>query len=239
MADTVVITGATGGIGLAIARTYLEAGYRVVGNARSRAGLDGMEADLDGFVGVDGDIADPATSERIFAVAIERFGRVRVLVNNAGIFASKPFTEIEPDDVDALVRTNLLGWLWPSRAAARHMVPRRSGHILNITASIALQPLAGVPATVPILVKGGLNAATRALALELAPHGIRVSAVAPGIIDTPMHAPENHDFLRTLQPFARLGTAEEVAAACLYLTRATFTTGVVLPVDGGMTAGRF
>ncbi len=119
------------------------------------------------------------------------------------------------------------------------MVPRKSGHIINITASIASQPLHNVPASLPILIKGGINQATKALALELAPHNIKVSAVAPGIIDTPLYRQEMHGFLNTLQPAGRIGTTREIADAVLYLTRAEFTTGIVLPVDGGMTSGRF
>jgi NAD(P)-dependent dehydrogenase (short-subunit alcohol dehydrogenase family) len=193
----------------------------------------------DNFLALEGDIGQPETAERLFAAAIERFGRVHVLVNNAGIFNTKPFVEYSPAELNALVNTNLNGFVFASQRAARHMVMHESGHIINVTASIALQPLAGVPAVLPILIKGGLNHATRALALELAPYKVKVSAVAPGIIDTPLYTKDMHPFLNALQPVGHMGTTRDIANAVLYLTRAEFTTGVVLPVDGGMSAGRF
>jgi len=147
--------------------------------------------------------------------------------------------EYSEAELDALVSTNLNGFVYASQQAARHMVAQGGGHIINVTASIAMQPLASVPAVLPILIKGGLNQATRALALELAPHNVKVSAVAPGIIDTPLYTESMHEFLNTLQPVGHMGTTRDIANAGLYLTRAEFTTGVVLPVDGGMSAGRF
>jgi len=241
-AKTVVVTGASSGIGLALAKAYLEEGFNVVGNARKRERLEIAHRELgspDNFLMLEGDIGRPETAERLFAAAIQRFGRVHVLVNNAGIFNAKPFVEYSPAELNALVSTNLDGFVYASQQAARHMVMHESGHIINVTASIALQPLAGVPAVVPILIKGGLNHATRALALELAPYNVKVTAVAPGIIDTPLYTKDMHPFLNTLQPVGHMGTTRDVVNAVLYLTRAEFTTGVVLPVDGGMSAGRF
>jgi NAD(P)-dependent dehydrogenase (short-subunit alcohol dehydrogenase family) len=241
-AKTVVVTGASSGIGLALAKAYLEEGFNVAGNARKRERLEVARRELgspENLLLVEGDIGQPETAERLFAAAIERFGRVHVLVNNAGIFNAKAFVEYSPAELDALVSTNLNGFVYASQRAARHMIAQKDGHIINVTASIALQPLASVPAVLPILIKGGLNHATRALALELAPHNVKVSAVAPGIIDTPLYTPSMHDFLKTLQPVGRIGTTRDIADAVLYLTRAEFTTGVVLPVDGGMSAGRF
>lgn len=240
--QTVVVTGASSGIGLALARAYLEEGFNVVGNARQRERLEIAHKELgspENFLRVEGDIGQPETAERLFEAAIQRFGRVHVLVNNAGIFDAKPFIEYSPAELNALVSTNLNGFVYASQRAARHMVSHKDGHIINITASIALQPLASVPAVVPILMKGGLNQATKALALELAPHNVKVSAVAPGIIDTPLYTTDLHDFLKTLQPMGHIGTTRDIVDAVLYLTRAEFTTGVVLPVDGGMSAGRF
>jgi NAD(P)-dependent dehydrogenase (short-subunit alcohol dehydrogenase family) len=170
---------------------------------------------------------------------VERFGHVDVLVNNAGIFNAKPFVEYTEEELDQLVATNLKGFVYASQAAARHMVARRQGHIVNITASIALQPNQQVPALLPVLIKGGINAATRALALELAPHNVKVNAVAPGIVDTPLYTPEQHGFLNGLSPAGRIATVREIADAVLYLTSADFTTGVVLPVDGGMSTGKW
>ncbi|MDB5999039.1 MAG: uncharacterized protein JWP52_738 [Rhizobacter sp.] len=239
---TVVVTGASSGIGFALAQAYLRRGDNVVGNARTAERLDAAAQKLgspERFLAVAGDIADPATAKRLFAAAFERFGHVDVLVNNAGIFDPKPFTQYSTEDFDALVNTNLKGFFYATQEAVRHMSERRQGHIVNITASVALAPNAAVPALLPILVKGGLNQATRGLALELAPLNIQVNAVAPGIIDTPMHTPDMHDFLSTLQPSGRIGKPQDIVDAVLYLSDASFTTGVVLPVDGGMSAGKW
>ena len=237
---TVVITGASSGIGLALARAYLERGYNVVGNARTTERLEQAKAELgnpDNFYGVAGDIAEPDTAGALFTVAKARFGKVDILVNNAGIFNAKPFHTYTPDEVQRLIDTNLKGFFYPSQQAAEHMVANGGGHIVNITASVAIQPNIKVPAVLPVMVKGGLNAATRALALELAPHKVQVAAVAPGIIDTPLHDKDSHAFLEGLQPSGRLGEVQDIVDAVLYLTDAKFVTGVVLSVDGGATSG--
>jgi NAD(P)-dependent dehydrogenase (short-subunit alcohol dehydrogenase family) len=239
---TAIVTGATGGIGLAITRAFLDRGYAVIGSARTLSRLKKTSDALgapDRFIGVEGDIGRPEIAKRLFDVALERSGHVDVLVNNAGIFIAKPTTAYEVDDVEQMISTNLKGFVYPSQQAARHMAERGSGSIINITASLASQPQAAVPALLAVLIKGGIDQATRALALELAPRGVRVNAIAPGIIDTPMHSPPTHEFLKKLSPMNRMGTAAEVAAAALYLVDAEFTTGVVLPVDGGMTTGRW
>jgi NAD(P)-dependent dehydrogenase (short-subunit alcohol dehydrogenase family) len=239
---TVIVTGASSGLGLAIAEGFLRRGDKVVGNARTLERLQaaGLARSFpDQFLPVAGDIADPATAKRIVAEAVARFGQVDVLVNNAGIFNAKPFTEYTTADIDALVNTNLKGFFYISQEAARHMTPRKQGHIVNITASIAMQPNASVPSLLPVLVKGGLNDATRALALELAPHNIQVNAVAPGIIDTPLYTPDMHGFLSTLQPAGRIGNPSDIVDAVLYLSDASFTTGAILPVDGGMSTGKW
>ncbi|ASL28938.1 MULTISPECIES: SDR family NAD(P)-dependent oxidoreductase [Azotobacter] len=239
---TAVITGASSGIGLGLVQAYLDRGFNVVGNARSEERLAQVGADLgypERFLGVAGDIAAPETSRRLFEQAVRRFGQADILINNAGIFLPKPFTEYSEEDLESLLATNLKGFVYASQAAARHMIPRRQGHIVNITASVALQANISVPALLPVLIKGGINQATRALALELSPHNIKVNAVAPGIVDTPMHDPEARGFLEGLQPAGRIGRVEEIAAAVLYLTDADFTTGAVLPVDGGMSSGKW
>jgi NAD(P)-dependent dehydrogenase (short-subunit alcohol dehydrogenase family) len=239
---TVVITGASSGIGLALTKAYLDRGFNVVGNARSIERLKAAHRETgqaENFLAVEGDIGQPDTAKRIFAEAIKRFDRVDVLVNNAGIFNAKSFVDYTPAELDALINTNLRGFVYTSQQAAAHMIPRKQGHIISITASIASQPLQNVPAVIPILIKGGINHATKALALELALHNIKVTAVAPGIIDTPLYTQDMHGFLKTLQPVGRLGTAKEVVDAVLYLSEAEFTTGIVLPVDGGMSAGRW
>lgn len=239
---TVIITGASSGIGLGLVKAFLARGYNVVGNARSPSGLDAAAAQLGhptGFLGVAGDIADPATSTALIAQAVEAFGAVDGLVNNAGFFLPKPFVEYSPQDLDALLDTNLKGLVYASQAAAAHMIGRRQGFIINISAAVALQPNIQVPAALPVLIKGGVNQMTRALALELSPHNIKVNAVAPGIIDTPMHDPAHRDFLDNLAPAGRVGTVEEIAEAVLYLASADFTTGAILPVDGGMSTGKW
>lgn len=237
---TVVITGASSGIGLALAAAYLKRGYNVVGNARTGQRLEEAAAQLGrpaNFVGVAGDIAEPSTAQTIFRTAIERFGKVDILINNAGIFNAKPFHTYTPEEVERLIDTNLKGFFYPSQQAAAHMAANRDGHIVNITASVAIQPNVKVPAVLPVMVKGGLNAATRALALELAASNVKVTAVAPGIIDTPLHDKDSHEFLKSLQPSGQLGTVQDIVDAVLYLTDAKFTTGIVLGVDGGATAG--
>ena len=239
---TVIVTGASSGIGFAIARSMLERGENVVGNARTIERLESAANRFgrpDRFLAVAGDVADPATAKRLFAEAIGRFGQVDVLVNNAGIFIAKAFTEYSTEDLDALIGTNLKGFFHVTQEAARHMTARKQGHIVNITAGIAQQPNAAVPALLPILIKGGLNHATRALALELAPHNVQVNAVAPGIVDTPLYTSDMHGFLATLQPAGRIGRPQDIADAVLYLIDSNFTTGIVLPVDGGMSAGHW
>ncbi|MGJ3702491.1 SDR family NAD(P)-dependent oxidoreductase [Variovorax sp. AFSI2.2] len=240
--STVVITGASSGIGLGLAQAYLERGFNVVANARTDERLAAAAKQLGNptrFLGVAGDIGRRDTAQQLIDRAVERFGQVDVLINNAGIFNAKPFVEYTEEELDQLVATNLKGFVYASQAAAKHMVARRQGHIVNITASIALQPNQQVPAALPVLIKGGINAATRALALELAPHNVKVNAVAPGIVDTPLYTPEQHGFLNGLSPAGRIATVREIADAVLYLTNADFTTGVVLPVDGGMSTGKW
>ncbi|WPH14191.1 SDR family NAD(P)-dependent oxidoreductase [Variovorax paradoxus] len=239
---TVVITGASSGIGLGLAQAYLERGFNVVANARTAERLAAAAEQLGNparLLGVAGDIGRRDTAQQLVDRAVERFGQVDVLINNAGIFNAKPFVEYTEDELEQMVATNLKGFVYASQAAAKHMVARRQGHIVNITASIALQPNQQVPAALPVLIKGGINAATRALALELAPHNVKVNAVAPGIVDTPLYTPEQHGFLNGLAPAGRIATVREIADAVLYLTSADFTTGVVLPVDGGMSTGKW
>jgi len=241
---TVIVTGASSGLGFAIARAYLARGYNVVGNARSLERLQAAANQLGNpanLLLVPGDIALPETATRLFEQAEENFGQVDILINNAGIFMSKPVAEYSEEDVDAMLATNLKGFFYPSQAAARHMVPNGTGHIVTITAAIAMQPISKVPALLPIIVKGGLNQATRGLALELAPHNVMVNAVAPGIIATPltMSNPDEQSlaFMKQMAPTQRIGQPQDIVDAVLYLTDSSFVTGTVVAVDGGTTAG--
>jgi len=242
MKKTVIVTGASSGLGFAIAEAYLKRGYNVVGNARSMERLKEAAAKLgnpSNFLAVAGDIAKADTARVLFARAIEAFGKVDILINNAGVFIPNPITAYTEDEVNTIVGTNLMGFFYPSQAAAAHMAGNKSGHIVNITASVALNPNVKVPAVLPVLIKGGLNQATRALALELAASGVKVNAVAPGIIQTPMHGKDEgtQNFLKALSPTGQIGSDQDIVDAVLYLTDSNFTTGTVLAVDGGMATG--
>jgi NAD(P)-dependent dehydrogenase (short-subunit alcohol dehydrogenase family) len=239
---TVVITGASSGIGYALAEEYLRRGYNVVGNARSADRLQAAAAKFGNpanFLQVAGDIAKPATAKALFEKAIGAFGKVDILINNAGVFIPKPVVDYTEDDVDTIVSTNLKGFFYPAQQAAAHMAANKQGHIVNITASVAIQPNVKVSALLPVLIKGGLNSATRALALELASSNVKVNAVAPGIIETPLHNSDEgtQNFLKSLAPTGKIGATKDIVDAVLYLTDSQFTTGMVLAVDGGMSTG--
>lgn len=239
---TVVITGASSGIGFALAEAYLKRGYNVVGNGRTQDRLDEAAKKLgnpQNFIGVAGDISKPDTAKELFNQAKARFGKVDILINNAGIFIAKPVTAYTDDDLDQLINTNLKGFFYPTREAVAHMSENKSGHIVSITASVAIQPNINVPASLAILIKGGIDHATKALSLELTPFNIKVSSVAPGIIDTPMHPVENHTFLKALHPSNAMGSTQDIVDAVMYLADAQFTTGIVLPVDGGSSSGKW
>jgi NAD(P)-dependent dehydrogenase (short-subunit alcohol dehydrogenase family) len=231
----VIITGASRGIGASLMRGFREIGYCVVANSRS---ITNSEVASDpAIVVVDGDIAEPNTAERIVSAANERFGRIDTLVNNAGVFIPKPFVDYSEADFAAMTAVNLAGFFHISQRAASWMLRAGSGHIVNITATIAEQPMASLPAALAALTKGGLNAVTRSLAIEYASRGIRVNAVSAGAIRTPMHPPETHGFLAGLQPMGRMGEVQEILDAVLYLETAAFVTGEILHVDGGWSAG--
>lgn len=233
-----VITGASSGIGLGLTRGFLAAGYRVVANSRhvKQAGTLTPSTNL---ALVEGDVAEPETARRVIRTAVDRFGAVHLLINNAGIFVPKAFTDFTAADYARVTGTNLAGTFYLSQEAVRQMKTQGSGHLLNITTTLAQQPVAGVNAALTSLTKGGLNALTRGLAIELAAENIRVNAIAPGIIDTPMHQPAHHEFLKGLHPIRRLGTVEEIVEAALFLARAHFVTGEILHVDGGAHAGKW
>lgn len=229
-----LITGASQGIGAGLVAAYRAQGYKIVANARTIK--TGSDKDI---IAVDGDIADPKTGERIVAAALDTFGRVDTLVNNAGIFIAKPFTDYTAADYAAITGVNLAGFFNVTQHAIAAMQKNKAGHIVSITTTLVDQPIKGVPSVLASLTKGGLNAATRSLAIEYAGEGIRANAVSPGIIKTPMHAPETHAFLSGLHPMGRMGEIDEIVEAVLYLENARFVTGEVLHVDGGQHAGRW
>jgi NAD(P)-dependent dehydrogenase (short-subunit alcohol dehydrogenase family) len=227
-----IITGASQGIGEAIVRGYRDRNYRVVANSRSIK--PSTENDV---LAIAGDISDPATAERIVAQTLDRFGRIDTLVNNAGIFVAKPFTDYTDQDYAQMLAINLNGFFYVTRRVAKEMLKQGSGHIVQITTSLVDHANSSVPSVLASLTKGGLNAATRSLAIEYATKGVRVNAVAPGVIKTPMHAPATHDFLAKLHPVGRMGEIKDIVDAVLFLENASFVTGEILHVDGGQSAG--
>lgn len=235
MSDTrkvAVITGASQGIGAALVEAYLAKGYRVV--ATSRSIKPSANPDV---LSIAGDIGDPATAPRVIEEALGRFGRIDTLVNNAGIFVASPFTDYTAEQYAAVTATNLDGFFLMTQAAIREMEKQGHGHVVNVTTTLVDNPTAKVPSVMASLTKGGIAAATKSLAIEYATRGIRVNAVSPGIIKTPMHAEETHAFLAGLHPVGRLGEVSDITDAVLYLEGAPFVTGEILHVDGGQVAG--
>ena len=235
---TAIVTGASSGIGLGIANALLAQGYRVVANSR-RIGSSNILKSAGDLALVDGDVGDRATAEALVRTAVERFGSIDLLVNNAGIFISKAFTDYSLEDFCVITRTNLAGFFHISQLAAAQMRKQNAGHVITITASLADQPIASVPSGLANLTKGGLQSATRALALEFANQGVRFNAIAPGVVNTPMHPEATHEFLRRLSPLNRLAEVSEIVAALLYLQSAPFVNGEILRVDGGAHAGKW
>lgn len=233
----VVITGASRGIGAELVKGFRGIGYGVVANSRSNKSSD--VADDPDILWVDGDIALPETADRIVNEAIRQFGRIDTLINNAGIFIPKPFTDYSEADFVMTTSVNLAGFFHISQRAASRMLQAGAGHIVNLTASIGEHSVASVPTALTALTKGGLLAVTRSLAIEYAGRGIRVNAVSPGATKTPMNSPEMHKFLAGLQPMGRMGEMHEIVEAVLYLEKAAFVTGEILHVDGGATAGQW
>jgi NAD(P)-dependent dehydrogenase (short-subunit alcohol dehydrogenase family) len=235
---TAIVTGASRGIGAGLVEEFLKRGYNVVANSRNITKANPFAASSN-LAFVDGDIGDRTTAAKIVDTAVSRFGRIDVLINNAGVFIPKPFTEYTTEDFDTLVSTTLAGFLYVTQLAVKQMLKQKSGSIINISTTLVDQPIAGVGAAVQIMLKGALNAVTRALAIEYAKEGIRVNTIAPGVINTPMHKPETHGFLKGLHPVGRIGEVKEIVDAALFLTDATFTSGEILHVDGGAHAGKW
>ena len=237
-AKTAIITGASQGIGAGLVGAFLKRGYSVVANSRHISKVNPFAAAANVAL-VDGDIGDPSTAAKIVDAAVSKFGRIDVLINNAGVLIAKPFTEYTTEDFNTLVSTTLAGFLYLSQLAVKQMLRQKSGNIINVSTTLVDQPIAGLGAALQIMLKGGLNAVTRALAIEYAKECIRVNTISAGVINTPMHKPETHDFLKGLQPVGRIGEIKEVVDAALFLTDATFTSGEVLHVDGGAHAGKW
>jgi len=227
-----IITGASQGIGAGLTRAYRERGYGVIATARSIA-----QSEDAGIVAVEGDIADPDTAQRIVDAAVGRFGRIDTLINNAGIYIGKPFTDYTIEDLDALIAVNLAGFFHITTRAITHMLDRRCGHVVNVSTALVEQADSGRPAALSVLTKGGLVAVTKSLAIEYASRGLRVNAVSLGVIKTPGHDESSYAGMGALHPIGRVGEVEDVVGGVLYLESAPFVTGEVLHIDGGQSAG--
>jgi NAD(P)-dependent dehydrogenase (short-subunit alcohol dehydrogenase family) len=227
-----IITGASQGIGAALVEGYRKLGYAVVATSRTIAPVD--DADV---LTVQGDLADPATAGRVVEAAVQRFGRIDTVVNNAGIFVAKPFTEYTAEDYATVTGINVAGVFHLTQRAVPHLLAQGGGHIVNVTTSLVDNADSRVPSVLASLTKGGVQSATKSLATEYATRGIRVNAVSPGTIKTPMHAEETHEFLAALHPVGHMGEVSDIVDAVLFLETAPFVTGEILHVDGGMSAG--
>src|SRR4051794_4430677 len=228
-----IITGASQGIGAGLVAGFRASGYAVVGTSRSIP-----SSDEPGYLTVQGDISEAKTAERVAEQALDRFGRIDSLINNTGLFLGKPFTDYSPDDYTAITAVNLAGFFHITQCVIRQMVDQGSGHIVNISTSIVDRPSSERPSALVALTKGGLAAVTRSLAIEYASRGVRVNAVAPGVIKTPLHELASYKDLAELHPLGRLGEVSDVVDGILYLERAIFVTGEILHIDGGQAAGR-
>jgi NAD(P)-dependent dehydrogenase (short-subunit alcohol dehydrogenase family) len=236
---TAIVTGGSQGIGAGLVKAFLDRGYKVVANSRNITTSGAFEAS-DNLALVDGSIAEAATAMNIVEAARSKFGSIDALVNNAGIFFSKHFTDYTLEDLRALVSINIEGFLFISQLVIKQMLAQKTGgSIVNITSTMVDHPIAGINATVPMITKGGLEAVTRSLAIEYSKQGIRVNAVAPGVVDTPMHKDDPKDFLKSLQPMGQISAVKDIVDAVIYLTEARQVTGEVLHVDGGAHVGKW
>jgi NAD(P)-dependent dehydrogenase (short-subunit alcohol dehydrogenase family) len=236
---TAVVTGGSQGIGAGLVKTFLDRGYNVVANSRNITKSGAFEVS-DKLALVDGSITEAATAAKIAETAKSKFGSIDALINNAGIYFSKSFTDYTLDDLRSLFSVNIEGFFFITQLAIKEMLAQKTGgSIINITTTLVDHPIAGVNCAVPMLTKGGLEAVTRSLAMEYVKQGIRVNAVAPGIVDTPMHKGQPKDFLKTLQPMGQISEVKDVVDAIVYLTEARQVTGEVLHVDGGAHVGKW
>jgi NAD(P)-dependent dehydrogenase (short-subunit alcohol dehydrogenase family) len=236
---TAIVTGASQGIGAGIAKGFVERGFNVVANAQQMTQSTEVVAS-DHVALVDGHIGEPATAAKIVETALSRFKSIDVLVNNAGIFITKPFTDYTTEDFKSLISTNVEGFLHVTQLAIKQiLVQKTGGSIVTITAALARNPIRGIPAAVPMITKGGLETITQHLAMEYAKDGIRVNAVAPGVVYTPMHRDTPKDVMESLSPMGRPSTVKDITDAVMYLTDAATVTGHILYVDGGSHVGRW
>ena len=227
-----IVTGASQGIGAGIAKAFVRAGYAVVATSRSI-----RPSDEPNVLAVPGDIAEAETARRVVEQALDRFGRIDTLINNAGIFIGKPFTDYTLDEYVAVTAVNLAGFFHITQRAIRQMLAQGGGHVVGVSTSLVDHAMSAAPAALASLTKGGLDAVTRSLAIEYATRGIRVNAVSLGVIKTPMHDPASYDGLAAVHPIGRMGEVNDVVDGILYLERATFVTGEILHIDGGQAAG--
>jgi NAD(P)-dependent dehydrogenase (short-subunit alcohol dehydrogenase family) len=232
-----IITGASSGIGLGLTQALLERGWRVVGTSRTISRSKDLKASSD-LVLVDGEVSKKETAVKVVEAALKHFGRIDLLVNNAGIFIPKAFTDYTEEDYNLVMNTNVASFFYMSQQVIAQMKKQNSGHVVNISAVLADQPSGAVPALLAVLSKSPMPAVSKALALEYAANNIRFNTVSPGIINTPMHAKENHAALAKFHPLARMGEVSDIVDAVLYLQNATFVTGENIRVDGGVHAGR-
>jgi NAD(P)-dependent dehydrogenase (short-subunit alcohol dehydrogenase family) len=228
----VIVTGASQGIGAGLVKAFRERNYRVIANSRSIKPSDDPDV-----LAIAGDISNPEIARNVVAEGLRRFGRIDSLVNNAGIFVAKRFTDYTEADFANMLAVNLAGFFHVTQVAIAAMAERGSGHIVNITTSLVDHANSNVPSALASLTKGGLNAVTKSLAIEYAKRGVRVNAVSPGVIKTPMHSPETHETLAKLHPMGRMGDIKDIVDAVLFLESAGFVTGEILHVDGGQSAG--
>jgi NAD(P)-dependent dehydrogenase (short-subunit alcohol dehydrogenase family) len=236
---TVIVTGASQGIGAATVQAFLASGYNVVGTARNATKSKQLPVS-DRLALLDGNIGQFETAQKVAALAVERFGSIDALVANAGIFIVKPFTEYTADDFQALIATNLLGFIYLTQLAVKQMQAQQTGgSIVSITAALADNPIAGIPASLAMITKGGLSAGVRSLALEYAKEHIRFNAVAPGIVGTPLHSDLGEKVVKMQSPMGTVSTVGDVASAVIYLTEARQVNGEILHVDGGAHVGKW
>jgi NAD(P)-dependent dehydrogenase (short-subunit alcohol dehydrogenase family) len=231
-----IVTGASSGIGLGITRALLEHGYCVVANSRTINRSKDLKPSAD-LVLVDGDIGTKETAIKVVEAAVKHFGRIDLLFNNAGIYIPKPFTEYTPADFETMVHTNVAGYFFVTQQAVTQMRKQKSGHIVSIATTLTEQPLAGAPISLPVITKSTIPAFSRALAMEFVGEGIRVNTISPGVVDTPMHANDDHEVLKELSPAHRLVQISEIVDALFYLQSAPMVNGENIRLDGGAHAG--